>query len=71
MNAAECLPYQTAAARDVCYRYLDELAARQWPVESEERMVPTAFGATFVRISGPPAGPLLVLLHGAGTTSLM
>ena len=71
MNAADWFPYRTAAARDVCYRYLDDLAARQWPVASEERMVPTAFGATFVRISGPPAAPLLVLLHGAGTTSLM
>ncbi|MBS1859391.1 MAG: alpha/beta hydrolase, partial [Acidobacteria bacterium] len=34
-------------------------------------MVPTAFGDTFVRVSGPPAAPLLVLLHGAGATSLM
>jgi len=34
-------------------------------------MVPTTFGATFVRVSGPPAAPLLFLLHGAGTTSLM
>ena len=33
--------------------------------------MPTSFGATFVRVSGPPAAPVLVLLHGAGTTSLM
>lgn len=33
--------------------------------------MPTAFGATFVRITGPQAAPMLVLLHGAGTTSLM
>jgi pimeloyl-ACP methyl ester carboxylesterase len=34
-------------------------------------MVPTAYGATFVRISGPAAAPPLVLLHGAAATSLM
>jgi pimeloyl-ACP methyl ester carboxylesterase len=71
MNSAEYYPYRTAAARDLCFRYLDGLAARLWPIVSEERMVPTTFGATFVRISGPPAAPALVLLHGAGTTSLM
>jgi pimeloyl-ACP methyl ester carboxylesterase len=71
MNLAEFYPYRTAAARDVCFRYLDALAASQWPVVSEERMVPASFGATFVRVSGPPAAPALVLLHGAGATSLM
>jgi pimeloyl-ACP methyl ester carboxylesterase len=71
MNTAEYYPYRTAAARDLCFRYLDGLAARLWPIVSEERMVPTTFGATFVRVSGPPAAPMLVLLHGAGTTSLM
>jgi len=71
MNTAEYYPYRTAAARDLCFRYLDGLAAKLWPIVSEERMVPTAFGATFVRLSGPPAAPALVLLHGAGTTSLM
>ncbi len=71
MNAAEYYPYRTEEARDLCFRYLDSLAARLWPIVSEERMVPTTFGATFVRVSGPPAAPMLVLLHGAGTTSLM
>jgi pimeloyl-ACP methyl ester carboxylesterase len=71
MNTAEYYPYRTAAARDICFRYLDGLAAKLWPIVSEERMVPTTFGATFVRVSGPPAAPALVLLHGAGVTSLM
>ena len=71
MNTAEYYPYRTAAARDLCFHYLDGLAARLWPIMSEERMVPTTFGATFVRVSGPPAAPTLVLLHGAGSTSLM
>jgi pimeloyl-ACP methyl ester carboxylesterase len=70
MNMEQYYPYRTAAARDLCIRYLDGLAAREWPIASEERMVPTTFGATFVRVSGPPGAPALVLLHGAGTTSL-
>jgi pimeloyl-ACP methyl ester carboxylesterase len=71
MNPAEYYPYRTAAARDVCFRYLDDRAAKLWAIASEERMVPTTFGATFVRVSGPPSTPVIVLLHGAGTTSLM
>ena len=71
MITADYYPYRSAEARDLCFRYLDELAGRQWPVHSEERMVPTSFGATFVRISGPPGAPMLVLLHGAAATSLM
>ena len=38
---------------------------------SEERIVPTTYAPTFVRISGPATGPPLILLHGAGSTSLM
>ena len=34
-------------------------------------MVPTTYGETFVRVGGPSGAPPLVLLHGAGTTSLM
>jgi pimeloyl-ACP methyl ester carboxylesterase len=71
MNTAEYYPYRTAAARELCFRHLDGRAARLWPILSEERMVPTSFGATFVRVSGPPGAPVLVLLHGAAGTSLM
>jgi len=71
MNTAEYYPYRTASARELCFRYLDGLAAKQWPIVSEERMVPTTLGATFVRVSGPPDAPVLFLLHGAGSTSLM
>lgn len=71
MNTITYFPYRSAQARDLCLRYLDSLAASQWPIPSDERMVPTSFGETFVRISGPPGAPLLVLLHGAGGTSLM
>jgi len=71
MNTADYYPYRSAAARDLCLRRLDDLATRQWPIVSEERMVPTTFGETFVRVSGPAGAPMLVLLHGAGATSLM
>ena len=33
--------------------HYDALAAKEWPVVSEERMVPTSYGQTFVRITGP------------------
>jgi len=64
-------PYRSAEAREIYLTYYDSLAARQWPVTSEERMAPTSYGETFVRITGPPAAPPLVLFPGAFTTSLM
>jgi pimeloyl-ACP methyl ester carboxylesterase len=64
-------PYRSEAARQSCLEYLDSLTARQWPIVSEERIVPTTYGETFVRVSGPADGPPLVLLHGAASTSLM
>ncbi len=64
-------PYRSRAARDSCFAYLDSRAAAEWPVASQERTVPTSYGPTFVRISGPPAAPPLVLLPGAATPSLM
>jgi pimeloyl-ACP methyl ester carboxylesterase len=71
MCTTEYFPYRTAEARELCLSYLDGQAAQLWPLVSEDRMVSTTFGATFVRVSGPPAAPLLVMLHGAGATSLM
>jgi pimeloyl-ACP methyl ester carboxylesterase len=71
MTVPEYYPYRSASARDSCFAYLDSLAARQWPVVSEQRTFPTRFGETFVRITGPASAPPLVLLHGAASTSLM
>lgn len=71
MQTSAYYPYQSEAVRDRCFAYFDSLAARQWPVSSESRTVPTTYGPTFVRIGGPAGAPPLVLLHGAGTTSLM
>lgn len=45
--------------------------AQRWQVRSEELLVPTSFGRTFMRISGPTNGPPLVLLPGGGCNSLI
>lgn len=71
MSTSEYYPYRSAAARDFCFEYYDSLAAREWPIASENRTVPTTYGGTFVRISGPTSAPPLVLLPGAVATSLM
>lgn len=62
-------PFKSAGART---RYLERYAlrARGWPVPSEERVVPTSFGLTFVRVSGPPEGAPLLALPGIGSTGL-
>ncbi len=71
METSTYYPFRSQAVKDSCLAYLDSLVAKQWPIESETRTVPTTFGLTFVRISGPASAPPLVLLHGAGSTSLM
>ena len=43
---------------------------KAWPVPSESKLVDTAYGQTYVRISGPANAPPLVLLPGAGACSL-
>ncbi len=71
VELAAYYPYKSEAVRDACFDYFDKLAAKQWPIAGETRMVRTEFGETFVRIGGPEGAPPLVLLHGAGSTSLM
>ena len=43
----------------------------QWPVEHEFLEIPTRHGNTFVIASGDPGAAPLLLLHGAGSNSLM
>lgn len=71
MAPGACCQYRSEAARDASFAWIDAHAERQWPVPSDSRTVPTSFGPTFVRISGPAAGFPLVLLPGAATSSLM
>ncbi|SNT17470.1 alpha/beta fold hydrolase [Rhodococcoides kyotonense] len=54
-------------ADDVRRRYRELLDS--WPVPSQELIVPTRAGNTFVVASGPVDAPPLVLLHGSGSHS--
>jgi pimeloyl-ACP methyl ester carboxylesterase len=63
-------PFRSEKAKQEYLAHYD-MRAREWPVESENRLVQTSFGETFVRISGPPDAPPLVLLPGGGATSLI
>src|SRR5512142_1461537 len=71
MSNSEYYPYRSEAVRESCLAYYDSLAAREWPIASEERNVPTSYGHTFVRVGGASGAPPLVLLPGAASTSLM
>jgi pimeloyl-ACP methyl ester carboxylesterase len=62
-------PFRSERARAE-YRALYAERARAWPVPSETRLVETSSGETFVRLSGSPAHPPLVLLPGSRGTSL-
>jgi len=62
-------PFRSATAKEQYLRLYD-IRAKKWPVDSQTRSVDTAFGQTFVRMSGPIGAPPLVLLHGAGGDSL-
>jgi pimeloyl-ACP methyl ester carboxylesterase len=66
---SEYHPFRSPRAKA---EFLELYAAmeRSWPVESELRTVVTSHGRTFVRITGPNDAPPLVLLHGAGGSSL-
>lgn len=71
-SLSEMTPYHPFRSAKAKLRYIQyyESKAKKWPVESETRMIATAYGETYVRISGPLDGPPLVLMHGANATSL-
>lgn len=62
-------PFRSAAAKtDYLARY--DAMAETWPIPSQCKLIDTAYGQTYVRISGPVDAPPLVLFHGAGGNSL-
>lgn len=63
-------PFRSEKAK-AQYLAFEEKMAKRWPIKSEERLVHTSFGKTFVRISGPISAPPLVLIPGGGTNSLI
>jgi pimeloyl-ACP methyl ester carboxylesterase len=70
MNLSAHHPFLSAKAK-ARYLAFNEQRAKAWPVPFEGRTVETSQGRTFMRISGPPNAPPLVLLPGGGTHSLM
>ncbi len=71
MSIPAWFPYRSAESRDSYLAFYDSVLGKQWPVDSEERMIPTSYGQTFARITGPSDAPPLVLLPGAVGTSVM
>lgn len=63
-------PFRSEKAK-AQYLAFEETMLKKWPILSEERLVQTSFGKTFMRISGPPDAPPLVLLPGGGCNSLI
>ena len=62
-------PFRSARAREEYHTLYDE-RARAWPIPSETRLLETPSGQTFVRVSGRPTDPPLILLPGSRATSL-
>jgi pimeloyl-ACP methyl ester carboxylesterase len=62
-------PFRSAKAKER-YLKLYDMRAKEWPVASETRVADTAYGPTFVRVSGSASTPPLVLLHGVSGNSL-
>lgn len=62
-------PFRSKKAKETYLTYYDEYAKR-WPIASENKLVKTSFGQTFIRVSGPKDGPSLVLLPGDSENSL-
>jgi pimeloyl-ACP methyl ester carboxylesterase len=70
MRTSASHPFRSASAKAE-YLALYEERASKWPVACETRLIDTPSGQTYVRISGRPSDPPLVLLHGVRGNSLM
>ena len=70
MNRETYHPFRSEKAKEQYLNYYDK-KAEKWPVDSENRVVDTYYGQTFMRISGSADAPVLVLLPGVSASSLM
>jgi pimeloyl-ACP methyl ester carboxylesterase len=60
--------YKTPAGQQAVMAFYDSVL-EQWPIPYQRLSIPTRHGDTFIITCGNPAGPPLLLLHGAGTNS--
>lgn len=70
MTTTGVYPFRSALAKAE-YQALYAERERGWPVAAETHLVDTPAGQTFVRVSGRPTDPPLVLLPGSRSSSLM
>ncbi|NQT97019.1 MAG: alpha/beta hydrolase [Candidatus Marinimicrobia bacterium] len=63
-------PFKSACAKKHYLHHYDQ-RAESWPVPADTMIVPTTYGKTFVRVSGPAAGPPLVLLPSTSANTLI
>lgn len=69
MEDATYHPFRSHEAKRKYLSYYDNLA-KLWPIPSEDQIINTSFGQTFIRVQGPVDGAPLVLLPGDTETSL-
>jgi pimeloyl-ACP methyl ester carboxylesterase len=70
MKTSGFYPFRSESAKAEYLAHSTE-RARFWPVASETKLIQTPSGQTFVRVSGDPADPPLILLPGSRATSLV
>ena len=63
-------PFKSVCAKKHYLKHYDQ-RAKSWPVAADTMTVPTTYGKTFVRISGPANGPPLVLLPSTSANTLI
>ncbi len=69
MEISEFHPFRSADAKAIYHQaYFEQ--EKEWPLPFDTLMIPTAYGRTFVRVSGAEGGQPLVLLSGGGSNSL-
>ena len=61
--------FATPAGRSAYRRAYARTVEALWPVPVEDAYLPTRFGTTHALLSGPPDGPPVLLLHGAGLSA--
>ena len=70
MERAPYYPFRSEQSKVEFEAHVRE-RAKAWPVRFETRLLDTPSGQTFVRVSGSPTCPPLILLAGARASSLM